>query len=49
LGDLEDWGLLEVFRGRPVASLGTTVGVMALSTAVAVVAGMKLSGQGKVK
>jgi hypothetical protein len=49
LGDLEDWGLLEVFRGRPVASLGTTVGVMALSTAVAVVAGMKLSGQGRVK
>jgi hypothetical protein len=43
-GDLEDWGSLGVFRDRPVASLGASVGMLVLSAVVAFVGGMKLSG-----
>jgi hypothetical protein len=49
LGDREDWGRLEVFHGRPVELLVASVGATVLFTAVAVVAGMKLSGRRKVR
>jgi hypothetical protein len=48
-GDLEDWGRLEVFHGRPMESLGASVGVTVLSTVLVVVGGIKLSGRRKVR